>query len=211
MAAPEVTKVAEVAQVADYRQRLEGLDPLRSFCVTAPAGSGKTGLLIQRFLALLARVKQPEEVLAITFTRKAAAEMRARVVEALELASEDQRPADAHRALTWSLARQALHNDSAQGWHLPATPARLNIKTIDGYCATLTRQMPVLSSFGGAVEAVDDARPYYLEATRAMLSLLESRHAVAADLADIMLHFHGWRISVWTCTPTTPNNPCGIR
>ena len=177
-------------EVADQHQRRRALDPLRSFCVTAPAGSGKTELLIQRFLTLLARVELPEEVLAITFTRKAAAEMRARIVDALERALDDQPPADAHSALTWTLARQALENDRQQGWELLAGPARLNIKTIDGYCAGLTRQMPVLSSFGGAVAPVDDARPYYLEATRAMLELLESSHAVAADLADIMLHFH---------------------
>ena len=176
--------------VADRQQRQLALDPLRSFCVTAPAGSGKTELLIQRFLTLLARVETPEEVLAITFTRKAAAEMRARIVAALESALLDQPPADAHRQLTWTLARGALENDSKQGWELLAGPAQLNIKTIDGYCATLTRQMPVLSGFGGSVTAVDDARPYYREATRAMLDLLESEHPVATDLAGIMLHFH---------------------
>ena len=177
-------------EITDQRQRQQALDPLRSFCVTAPAGSGKTELLIQRFLTLLARVELPEEVLAITFTRKAAAEMRARIIDALETALDDQPPADAHRALTWSLAREALQNDRKQGWDLLTGPARLNIKTIDSYCASLTRQMPVLSGFGGPVAPVNDARPYYLEATRAMLELLESNHPVAADLAHIMLHFH---------------------
>src|SRR5438270_9847915 len=64
--------------IADQESRDRALDPARSFIVQAPAGSGKTDLLVKRYIKLLGVVDKPEEILAITFTIRAAAEMKSR-------------------------------------------------------------------------------------------------------------------------------------
>src|SRR5262245_59352201 len=70
----------------DAAIRERALDIGGSFLVQAPAGSGKTELLTQRFLALLGVVESPEAIVAITFTRKSAGEIRSRISGALEKA-----------------------------------------------------------------------------------------------------------------------------
>jgi len=175
--------------IVDATQRATAINPTGSFCVSAPAGSGKTELLIQRYLCLLSRVARPEQVLAITFTRKAAAEMRERVVEALQGAGRGDRCDTAHQQVTRNLAEQALAADARGDWHLVRDISRLNIKTIDSFCGGLTRQMPVLSEFGGQANLLDDATELYAEAVVALFGEVDSDHPVAADLAALMLHF----------------------
>lgn len=180
--------VAEPA--ADQAQRLQALDHTRSFIVQAPAGSGKTELLIQRFLALLARVDRPEAVVAITFTRKAAAEMRHRIVAALRSAAGPG-PRTPHEIHTWNLAREAFAQNDRLDWRLAEHPARLRIQTIDSLCSMLVRRMPWVSRMGGTLRPVDDAGYLYARAARRTVSLLDADGTpadVTAALSALLSH-----------------------
>ena len=159
----------DVAPLAarDDAARASALDITRSWLVQAPAGSGKTGLLIQRFLALLATVDRPERIVATTFTRKAAAEMQDRVVDALREAADPQAPpSDAHQALIRRLAHAALAQDRRMGWRLLEQPGRLRIVTIDALAAALARQAPLAAGLGALPGFVDDAQALHRDAAR---------------------------------------------
>ncbi len=180
--------MSSALRVPDQEARAQALDPARSFIVQAPAGSGKTELLIQRYLVLLSTVQRPEEIAAITFTRKAAAEMKKRVLQALASARTARPPDEPHEALTWQHARKALEQDEKLGWRLLDSAARLRIQTIDSLSASLTRQMPVLSRFGAQPESVEDTGALYKEAARNTLALLEQEGETAADVAAMLSH-----------------------
>lgn len=176
-------------RLADTAARDRALDPTVSFIVQAPAGSGKTGLLTQRYLVLLARAEHPEEVVAITFTRKAANEMRERVLKALDEARNLEQPKEPHKAKTWDLARTVLERDIALQWQLALNPERLRIFTIDSFCSALTRQMPVLSRFGAPPSATDDPERLYRDAAQAALEHLDENDPWSNSVARLLRHF----------------------
>jgi len=84
------------------RRRLKAshLDVKRSLVVSSPAGSGKTQKLAERYVALLESGVAPERILAITFTEKAAAEMKERVLSILR-----ERLPDLHKKIQPRLSR----------------------------------------------------------------------------------------------------------
>jgi len=147
--------------IKDQAHRQTALDPRRSFIVQAPAGSGKTGLLVYRLLTLLARVEQPQAILAITFTRKATAEMRERLLGLLQKAQQGQSSDDAFEQQGIDLAKAVLEQDARYGWRLLETPHQLAISTIDAFCARLSASMPWLSRLGDRPRPTDDASSHY--------------------------------------------------
>lgn len=175
-------------EIIDADLRQQALNPNQSFIVQAPAGSGKTEMLMQRFLVLLSVAKQPEEILSITFTKKASAEMRARIIDALTRAQHEPEPTQIHANRTWQLARQVLEKDQALSWHLLENPNRLKIQTMDSFNAYLTRQLPILARFGGTPEITDHAQPLYRAAVQELLNDLEEKSTWADALSDLLLH-----------------------
>lgn len=161
----------------DQAQRDRATDISRSVIVQAPAGSGKTTLLVERYLKLLAVVDRPEEILAITFTRKAASEMANRILDALQRAAADPE-SDA--------ATAALARSDELGWQLLAHPARLKIQTIDSLALSLTRGLPVAAGLDPALGLTENAEPLYQRAARQLLLRLYEDGPLISDIADFL-------------------------
>ena len=155
----------------DALARRRAVDPAHSVILAAPAGSGKTRLLVERYLNVLTQVGRPEEILAITFTNKAATEMRDRVKAAL---ATDSAIAVAVRKL-----------DHSRGWDLDNRPDRLNIQTIDSFAFSLARRQPVVCAFA-AETPIEDATPLYHDAAQRLLDRMARDDPHAEDIADFV-------------------------
>src|SRR5690606_3102142 len=137
-----------------------------------------------RILALLATVNRPEEIVAITFTRKAASEMHARVLSKLKAGIQPP-PQEEHKKNSWLLAQQAMQRNDELGWNLLEYPARLSIRTIDAFCSYLVRGMPWLSGLGGMPAVADDAQEHYQAAARMTLAMIDDVDAVASLVSHL--------------------------
>jgi ATP-dependent exoDNAse (exonuclease V) beta subunit len=166
----------------DQIERQRALDPGRSVLVQAPAGSGKTTLLAERFLRLLGEVDEPGQVVAITFTNSAAAEMRNRILYELRK--------DEHG----TLARRALERSHQLGWNLLDLPAQLRISTIDSFCRELALQQPLLSGLGGGLNIAEQPEELYRRAARETLRKVDQTGStLSSAIEDLLL----WRDNGW--------------
>ena len=125
----------------DAEKRCRALDPERSFHLTAPAGSGKTFLLVARFLRLLGLVRHPRQILALTFTNKAAAEMRERVKSCLDRAKKGEAAESPAEAELLGYASRALATHSKLEELLLAGEI-LHIRTFHSFCYAVASQAP---------------------------------------------------------------------
>ncbi|MGC2615032.1 MAG: UvrD-helicase domain-containing protein, partial [Terracidiphilus sp.] len=180
----------------DQDQRITALDPQRSILVQAPAGSGKTDLLTRRFLRLLAEVDDPSQVVAITFTKAAAAEMRHRIFAELEKASaRHATELDTDEFSMEAIAVRALEHSQLLDWRLLELASQLRISTIDSFCRDLAIQEPIYSGIGNNLQISERPTELYRRAARATLEKLGSpTHPVLSGaIKDLLL----WRDNGW--------------
>ena len=114
------------------RQARAALDHTRSKCVTAGAGTGKTHVLVRKYISLLEEGASVGSILALTFTEKAAAEMKVRVRQAL--AEKEGKAWDAVRdEFLWA-----------------------KISTFHAFCAAVLREFPLEANVGPSFTVLDE-------------------------------------------------------
>ncbi|WP_263352534.1 UvrD-helicase domain-containing protein [Acidicapsa acidisoli] len=193
----EIVQARPAIAPPDQAERSRALDPARSFLVQAPAGSGKTYLLTQRFLRLLAQADKPDEIVAITFTNAAAAEMRHRILEALEKA-ESAETVDGDPESLPALATRALARAKQLGWQILDQPHQLRVTTIDAFCRGMALQSPLswglLSGLGGRLDPVNNPNDLYRRAATRTIELLNAEESPTRQSVEELLR---WRDNHW--------------
>src|SRR5581483_2235350 len=156
--------------VPDADARQAAIDPTRNVVLEASAGTGKTRVLVERYVNLLRAGVEPDHILAITFTRKAAAEMRQRIVDRLKEASRLSQ----FDAARWRELRDRLGD--------------IAISTIDAFCLSLLREFPLEADVDPGFEmAADTDVPRLVE--EALDQALRICRALAAEDDDVALVF----------------------
>lgn len=175
----------------DQAHRERALDTSGSFIVQAPAGSGKTELLSLRYLKLLSICSKPEEVLAITFTRKAAGEMRERIIAAIRWADslhDESSPVfeSELQRRRFEIANKVVKRDREHGWNILQNPSRLRIQTIDSFCVYLSNQLPIQSSLGGSLNISTEVESCFIDAVRSTLAELDSENVLGDAIGQLL-------------------------
>ncbi|MDP1897257.1 MAG: UvrD-helicase domain-containing protein, partial [Sulfurimicrobium sp.] len=205
-----------MSEAFDFRT---ALDPQRSVVIEACAGSGKTWLLVSRILRLLLAGAKPGEILAITFTRKAAQEMQARLLEwlnVLALQPEDEvRKFLRERALTEQEIDILLPEARNLLERVLAAEPALTINTFHGWFLQLLQRAPLGDGSVGNFSLLDQTAALQEEAwqnfaedlaeqedgdpTAAALQTLFREHGLSNTRA-LLLGFVAKRAEWWAYT-----------
>ena len=163
-------RVGAQSDLADWAARRAAVDPLQNVVLEASAGTGKTRVLVERYVNLLLAGVDPDNILAITFTRKAAAEMRERIITRLREASRSSEL----DAIQWRALRERLSD--------------IGISTIDAFCLSLLREFPLEADVDPGFDLADDTEVARLMEESLDRALRISR-ALARESDDVALVF----------------------
>ena len=122
----------------DRTGRERAVDPRYNVALEASAGTGKTRVLVDRYINLLRAGVDPSNILAITFTRKAATEMRERIMTTLHAAA----------------GRGEIPN--ARWRELRDRTDEIGISTIDAFCLSLLREFPLEADLDPGFDVADE-------------------------------------------------------
>jgi ATP-dependent exoDNAse (exonuclease V) beta subunit len=184
--------------LADAEKRFSALNPAGSFHLSAPAGSGKTFLLVARFLRLLGLVDHPRQILALTFTNKAAAEMRERVRGCLDRAKKGAAAQNQAEAELLDYASKALAAHSKLEELLLAGEI-LNIRTFHSFCYAVASQAPFEAGITPGSTLMDEnEQEFFLheivnEALQQIASRKEGEAARRALMNRLLYLNNSWR------------------
>ncbi len=162
-AAPSPQPPAPTRPLADADARRHATNPAENIVLEASAGTGKTRVLVERYVNLLLAGVAPDNILAITFTRKAAAEMRQRIVDRLREASRISE-LDAAR---WRDLRERLGD--------------IAISTIDAFCLSLIREFPLEADVDPGFDLADETEIPRLADEALDAALRIGRHLAQED------------------------------
>jgi len=176
---------------SDIKARKCALDISNSFIMQAPAGSGKTELLIQRYLKLLSVASQPEEIIAITFTNKAANEIKQRIISILKDAKEGVRPSEEYKITTIGFAIKVLKRSEQLNWNLIISNQRIRILTIDGLCSEITNKSPLAGSYRRRIVDDFELNNVYRQASISAINTLSDLDKYRADSIRVLSHLDG--------------------
>ncbi len=179
----------------DSHIRERALDIKKSFIVRAPAGSGKTELLTKRFIRLLGEADKPEEIVAITFTKKAAAEMKERVIQKIDNIALSNDDPDIEADI-----KKIIQKNQNLGWLLSENPQRLQIMTIDSFSRYISLMRPLTDFIPRDAKVLEDPElrvVFEQAATKGLFTYIDYHPNLAKKLLE---HFHNdiESLYIWT-------------
>jgi ATP-dependent helicase/nuclease subunit A len=159
-----VSSKGEFVPFVDGRARELAADPTLNVALEASAGTGKTRVLVERYVRLIEEGSAPRHILAITFTRKAAGEMKTRILEELR-----------RRPELWSEFKKRLFE--------------MHVTTLDAFCLGLLREFPLEAGLDPDVSLLDEVESARLQEEAIDHALSAARHRRGPDVRFLVVRF----------------------